>query len=96
MNYLWECIFIVNFDQMSADTIIVSREEIPEAIRGSWDASSRLRNGTLFSIEGHSDSVADFVESAVVMSGAKTKEDILEVLRGIADKISVGAKHNMF
>ena len=72
---------------MTNELITITKEDIPIAIQGSWSGYAMLKNGTPFSIEGHSDKIADFVESVVIRSGAETKADILNVLVELAERV---------
>ena len=68
--------------------IEITDQEMPEAIRGRWTGMTILRNGTPLTLGGHSDAVVDFIEAAVVRSGAKTKDEVLRVLDRLAAEVS--------
>lgn len=70
--------------------IQIADNEIPEAIRGPWKSMTILRNGTPLDLGGHSDRVTDFIEAAIVRSGAGTKQDVLKVLDQLAAEVVQG------
>lgn len=66
------------------NVITIGDNEIPEAIRGPWTGQLLLSDGTRVKLGHHSDDVEEIIEAAILDSGAKTKEDVLQALHQLA------------